>query len=213
MLRAGLLAFVLGIVTLSAVAGTGQWPSIQRQDPAYYPSRPGPPSSRTVFYSGRNVEFRYPDNWEVIETSNGLTVLPAGGFISAGLAYGMIISTFDPDDVPFPAENTLNVFPPVDAESWNLSTATDLIISRFKETNPDMRMVRNRQETIVAGREAITVEIQNVSPLGGIETDWLVTVLRSDGALQYFIGVAPWFESDLYRPVFERIIESVRFPD
>jgi hypothetical protein len=41
--------------------------------------------------------------------------------------------------------------------------------------------------------------------------DWIVTTIRPDGALHYFIGVAPQNDFDRYTPAFQDIIDSVRF--
>jgi hypothetical protein len=57
------------------------------------------------------------------------------------------------------------------------------------------------------------MEIANQTSAGGRETDKLVTVLRPDGLLYYFIGVAPEREFNRYESVFDDMIASVRFND
>ena len=59
--------------------------------------------------------------------------------------------------------------------------------------------------------EGRVTEITNDSPLGGRETDWLVTVLRPDGQLHYFIGVAPQREFTRYSSTFDKMVTSLRF--
>jgi hypothetical protein len=58
----------------------------------------------------------------------------------------------------------------------------------------------------------ITMEISN-DTAAGRETDRLVTVLRPNGLLYYFIGVAPDRDFNRYEPVFRDMIASVRFHD
>jgi hypothetical protein len=57
----------------------------------------------------------------------------------------------------------------------------------------------------------MAMELTNDSPAGGRETDWLVTVLRPNGLLYYFVGVAPERDFSRYRTTFEQMIGSVRF--
>jgi hypothetical protein len=59
----------------------------------------------------------------------------------------------------------------------------------------------------------MVVELTNDSPLGGNERDWLVAVLRPNGMLRYFIGVAPQRDFNQYRTVFDQIVTSVRLLD
>ena len=65
----------------------------------------------------------------------------------------------------------------------------------------------------VDGSPAMALELTNDSPLGGTETDWLVTVLRPNGLLRYFVGVAPQRVFNRYQPAFDSIVASVRFMD
>jgi hypothetical protein len=58
---------------------------------------------------------------------------------------------------------------------------------------------------------ALEVELRNDSPVGGDEIDRLVTVLRPNGILSYFLAVTPETELDRYRPIFERMFSSIRF--
>ena len=57
------------------------------------------------------------------------------------------------------------------------------------------------------------MEIANDTAAGARETDRLVTVLRPNGLLYYFIGVAPEREFNRYESLFEDMIATVRFND
>ena len=164
-----------------------------------------------VLFTGRDVEFRHPDNWVVSEEGNSIFVAPDGGFISGSLAYGMTIATFDPQDTRSFGRNSFSV--PGAQANTTLVNATDQLLDHLRQSNPNMRVVRDTERRRVDGSQAMVVELTNDSPNGGVETDWLVTVLRPDGLLYYFVGVAPRQEFSRYMPTFEQIINSVRFYD
>jgi beta-barrel assembly-enhancing protease len=162
-------------------------------------ARPAQPSSRTAVFRGRDLEFQYPENWRASEGSDSILIVPDNGFVSSNLAYGMTIGTFTP--------------PGTRIDNTALASATDQLIEYLRQSNPNIRMVRTVGRIRVDGAEAMVVDFTNDSPLGGNETDWMVTVLGPNGLLRYFLGVAPELDFKSYRPVFERIVASVRFLD
>jgi hypothetical protein len=193
-----------------SVASTNNWPPFlgRSRDTGNTPDRP---STRMVLYTGRDIEFRHPDNWFVSEEGNSISVAPDGGILSGSLAYGMTIATFDPRDSRYFGRNSFAI--PGAQLNTTLSTATDQLLADLQQSNPNMRIVRNNERRRVNGSQAMVVELTNDSPLGGRETDWLVTVLRPNGRLWYFLGAAPQGEFTRYRPVFDQMVSSVRFLD
>jgi beta-barrel assembly-enhancing protease len=169
------------------------------------------PSSRMVTYRGRDIEFRYPENWRVSEGGDSITVAPHNGFVSDSLAYGMTIATFEPQGSSF--GQGLNSPDNVNNRTTTLSRATDQLVADLRLSNPNMRVVRRNDQRRVDGQAALVTELTNDSPVGGRETDWLVTVLRPDGLLRYFVGVAPQHEFTQYAPTFDKMVSSVRFDD
>jgi predicted Zn-dependent protease len=157
-------------------------------------ARPTQPSSKMAGFRGRDLELQYPENWRVSEGSDSILIFPDNGFVSSNLAYGMTIGTFRIDNS-------------------TLANATDQLIEFLRQTNPNIRMVRTLGRIRVDGAEAMVVNFTNDSPVGGNETDWMVTVLRPNGLLRYFLGVAPELDFKSYGPVFERIVASVRLLD
>jgi hypothetical protein len=122
----------------------------------------------------------------------------------------MLMNTFSPDTRSnFFGRNSFNV-PGGIVNSPNVSMATDQLIDELKRSNPNMRVVRRTQKRI-DGFDAMTVELNNDSPVGGTEVDVLTAVLHSDGSLYYFMGVAPQADINQYSPVFDRMIASIRF--
>jgi len=159
--------------------------------------RPAAPSSRVTELRLQDMTVRHPDNWRNYGEGSAVTLAPDGGIVSGSLSYGMLIAEFEPDDGRY--QNT------------NLENATFQLLDDLRRTNPKMRIVREHERIRVGGQPALSTELSNDSPAGGRETNWLVTVLRPDGVLDYFVGVAPQDEFRNYQYAFEDIIDSVRF--
>jgi beta-barrel assembly-enhancing protease len=158
--------------------------------------RPQPPSTRLTMYNRDDLQFKYPDNWHTSGEGNVITVAPDGGVINSSLAYGMMISPFEPDN---------------HGGQISLDEATDQLLNNLQRSNSSMRITRSHETTRVSGQPGLITEASNQSPAGGRETDWIVTTLRPDGTLQYFVGVAPQSEFNDYSLAFEDIVDTVRF--
>ena len=170
---------------------------------------PDQPSSRMTTYQGRDIEFRYPENWRVSEDGDSISIAPDRGFVNGSMTYGMTISIFQPQDRYY-GRNSFQTGPRSSTNPTNLSRATDQLLDHLRESNPNMTVAWTDQRRRVDGRAAIAMQLTNDSPLGGRETDLLVTVLMSDGSLRYFVGVAPESDFSRYQRVFEDIVDSVR---
>jgi hypothetical protein len=191
-------------------ASNTNWPSISERDRDWV-NGPESPSSRMIWYRGNGIEFRHPDNWNVSDQGNSLSVAPEGGFVSGSMAYGMTIAMFDPQDTRFLSRSFSA--PNSQSTATTLSSATDALVDHLRESNPNMRVVGNTQRRRVDGDQALVVELTNDSPIGGTERIWLVTVQRPGGLLRYFAGVAPQRDFNRYQGVFEQLVNSVRLLD
>src|SRR5262249_35485779 len=156
-------------------------------------------------YQGRDIEFRYPDNWSVSEQGDSIDVAPDGGTVSGSIAWGMTIATFDPQSTNYFGRNSFTA-PGSRVDTTTLSNATSQLIDHLLQSNPNMRVVRNTERRRVDGQQAMVVELTNDSPIGGTERDWLVTVLRPNGLLRYFVGVAPQGDFNRYQTAFNQIV-------
>ncbi|HEV1993143.1 MAG TPA: hypothetical protein VGR03_02320, partial [Candidatus Acidoferrum sp.] len=164
---------------------------------------PAPPSRSFAEYQASSYTLKYPDNWKKYPDSNGggVSFAPEGGVVDDGsghsaLAYGLIVglvqSKGDPND-----GNALN-------------TATSQVIQDLQQSNPSMKITRQGERLRLNGQPGFSTYLSNVSPAGGQETDWVVTVLRPQG-LVYFVCVAPQSSYDNYDKTFSSILDSVRF--
>jgi hypothetical protein len=163
--------------------------------------RPASPSEQLVLYRSDELELRHPDNWKAGGQGSAFSLAPDGGVVrdgkgQAALAYGVIANMFDPQ--------------PNNGRSPTIEAATDQLIVALRQGNPNLRVKTQRTRILMDGDRALSVQLTNDSPLGGQETDWLVTTLRPDGLL-YFICVAPEQDYAAYDPAFRRMISTVRF--
>jgi hypothetical protein len=92
----------------------------------------------------------------------------------------------------------------------SLKEATDQLVESIRSSNASMSVSKDQGRIRVGGKSALSKILTNDSPLGGRETDWLVTVLRPEG-LVYFVFVAPEQEFADYQRAFQQILNSVRF--
>jgi len=60
------------------------------------------------------------------------------------------------------------------------------------------------------GQPGLATYLSNDSPLGGQETDWMITTLRPEGLVS-FVCVAPQSAYEKYDKTFNGILDSVRF--
>src|SRR5206468_9827383 len=102
-----------------------------------------------------------------------------------------MVAEFEPDDDRF--------------QRTTLENAPDQLLDDLRRTNPRMRIVRQHERIRVGGQPGLSTELSNDSPNGGREANWLVTALGRDGALYYFVGVAPQNDFRTYQYAFEDI--------
>lgn len=182
-------------------------PVVKREPEALHagvpqPSGPPPVPSRSfVEYQARSYSIKYPDNWRKYGEADSVTFAPDGGVVpdsngQAGLAYGIIVDVAKPQGDPNAAKA--------------LENETQKLIDGLKKDNPKMNASRPSSRVRVNGQPALSTYLDNESPGGGAETDWLITVMRPQG-LVYFLCVAPQKDYEKYDQAFSAILDSVRF--
>jgi hypothetical protein len=74
-----------------------------------------------------------------------------------------------------------------------------------------MRLRNSARSIAVDGERALVTELSSDSPFAGeTETDLVVTVSRPEG-LFYMVLVMPRSQAANAQPVFQRMLESIRF--
>ena len=164
---------------------------------------PAPPSRSFSEYQASSYSLKYPGNWKKYPDSNGggVSFAPEGGVLDDGsghstLAYGLIVGLVQ-------AKGDAN-------DGKALNSATSQVIQDLQKSNPSMKITRQSERLRLNGQPGISTYLSNVSPAGGQETDWLVTVLRPEG-LVYFVCLAPQSAYDNYDKTFSSILDTVRF--
>jgi beta-barrel assembly-enhancing protease len=162
--------------------------------------RPARPSGRFQSYDAENLSVRHPDNWKAYGERQAFTLAPDGGIVKNGneeaLAYGAIMAVHQPDAGS--------------GSRLGLKDATNQLIQQMQNSNPGMRISSDQGQIRVGGQTALSKILTNNSPVGGRETDWIVTILRPEG-LVYFVFVAPESEFGDYQRTFKQILDSVSF--
>jgi len=175
-------------------------------------ARPEWPSDRFVRFENSLLRINHPDNWQAYGQGDAVTITPRGGLVDDGsgkqaLAYGVIVNIYEPHFDSYGPQ-----LQPRDYgqdTGMSLEEATDQLIQEFRQSNRTMRMVRAHEVINVNGERALSTYLSNDSPIGGRETDWLITVQRSEGLL-FFVFTAPDLEFQDYESVFRQMLYSIR---
>lgn len=164
---------------------------------------PEPPSRKFANYQSTAYTLKYPDNWKKYPDSEGggVSFAPEGGVLDDGsghsaLAYGLIVGV---EQAKGDANNESAVI-----------NATNHVIQDLQRSNPGMKITRQGEHLRLNGQPGMSTYLSNVSPAGGPEIDWVVSVLRPEG-LVYFVCVAPQSAYDNYDQTFSSILDTVRF--
>jgi hypothetical protein len=161
---------------------------------------PPPASSHFAEYQGSAFRLKYPDNWGETDSDGGASFAPAGGVVQGSngegaLAYGMVASV-----TAAPANSN---------DSNALANATQQLIQSLQKSNPNLRVTQQPAPVRLNGQHALSTYLSNDSPIGGPETDWLITVMQPSGLIS-FLCVAPQAAYSDYDKTFSAILDTVR---
>ena len=164
---------------------------------------PPPPSSNFVEYQGASFSLKYPDNWQKYEGGEGVALAPDQGVLQGKggqpeVAYGVIVS--------------VNRVQAGANDASTLENATQELIRSLQKSNPGLRVERQLVEVKVDGQRGLSTFLNNDSPAGGKEIDWLITTLQPHGLLSV-LSVAPEKAFPEYEKTFRAIVDSVRLSE
>jgi hypothetical protein len=158
---------------------------------------------RMVKYQGPQYAVTYPASWQKsVDASGAVTFLPAGGGGVSGIAYGVLI------DKEKPRGNGVS-------DAASLRAATSALVERLSQQNGGLEQVGGVTAMRIQGQMANGVELRGQSPVvenGAAlkERDWLVTVARPDGDLNYLVFVSPEGDFAMLRPLFSSMAASFK---
>ena len=206
----------LGGVPPNAKRDSGEFEAIKREvmalpaPPKSVPSPASPgggpppaPSNNFVDYQGTSYSLKHPDNWQKYEGGEGVALAPPGGVLQgkggqAEVAYGLIIG--------------VNRVQAGANDASALENETQRLIRNLQKSNPNLRVERQPTELKIDGQRGLSTFINNDSPAGGKERDWLITTLQPHGLLS-FLCIAPEKAFPEYENTFRTILDSVRLAE
>jgi beta-barrel assembly-enhancing protease len=157
------------------------------------------PSSSMREFRHEDFQISYPDNWQVFgDRNSAVTIAPQSGVSQNAVAYGVMISSFQPEE-----------------QNESLDQTTHDLMATLRQSNPDLRLIGHDENIRVNGLPGKSVDLIGKSPIqqnGSAleERDWLVTVRQHDGSLLYLVFIAPDRDFGSLRPTFEEMLRSLR---
>ena len=160
---------------------------------------PVAPAAATRSFSHHDYQISYPENWQVFGDQNSaVTIAPSNGVTQNAVAYGVMISSYQPED-----------------SNATLDQATHALLASLRQSNPDLRQIGNDETIRVNGVAGKSVDLIGTSPLQDSsghtaqERDWLVAMKHRDGMLLYLVFIAPNNDFGTLRPTFEGMLRSL----
>lgn len=179
-------------------------------------SMPDRPSERFVSVENSLLLINHPDNWRAYGEGDAMTVAPSFGLINddqgnQALAYGVILNIFEPrrDRYARQLQGPGYGQGRTQVSTTRLEQATDELVQEFRLSNRNMRVIRHGEMVRIDGEQALSTYLSNDSPIGGRETNWLVTLQRPEGLL-FMVFTAPDRDLNSYEETFRRMLYSVR---
>lgn len=175
-----------------------------RRSTAERPQPPAQPSRRFRSFQAQGFSIGYPENWQVYgQDTSTLSLVPPEGIIPASegslpaVAYGALLSIYEPPGEP--------------GQRWTLQTATEQLVRELQRSNPQLRVAGRSRASRLGGQESLSLTAVGQSPLEGeTEVNWIVTTFRPEG-LWYIVFIAPERAWNTYQPVFQQMLDAVRF--
>jgi hypothetical protein len=90
-----------------------------------------------------------------------------------------------------------------------LANATQQLIESLQKSNPNLKVTQQASPVKLNEQPGLSSYLSNDSPIGGQETDWLITVMQPNGLLS-FLCVAPQAAYGDYDKTFSAILDTVR---
>jgi len=176
-------------------------------------------------YTGDTFTAKYPADWAALGRGDSVSFIsPADAGNDSqddpAFARGVLVNIFQPHAAEAPARTSGPLDgsePPAKSLEGSQSTpqaaalgaGTDQLLATLRQSSPNLKISAAREQIEVDGQSAVSIKMTSESPLGGLETDWLVTVMRPQGIL-YFVCAAPASEYEDYDAIFQKFISSVR---
>ena len=142
----------------------------------------------------------YPENWQVGDSREGVSIYPAGGSSGGALSYGVMVSGFQPK-----------------TRSNELDDALRELATDIQNANPTMRLANSPQAFTLNGRPARRLDWLGTSAVrqNGQKLSERVRLAAFPGKsriIYYVVFVAPDPDFQPLWPTFEKMLNSMRVP-
>ncbi len=161
------------------------------------------PSDERKRFQHQAYRVSYPGNWQVFgDDSSAVTIAPKAGVAENAVAYGVIISGYEPE-----------------SKRATLDQATHELLEQIHRGNPEHRMLGHDEDIRVNRVPGKSITLLGPSPIKGSsakplrERNWLVTLRRSDGSILYAVFIAPERDFPQFEPAFESMLRSLRLQE
>jgi len=179
-------------------------------------STPDRPSERYVSVDNTLLRIDHPDNWQSYGRGDAMTITPRGGLIAddqgiQALAHGVIVSLLEQRTNAYGQTLQGRGYGQDSARdaATRLEQSTDQLFEDLRLSNRNMRVTQSPRAIRVDGERALSTYLSNDSPVGGRETDWIVTLEHPDGLL-FIVFTAPEPDVRRYESAFQAMLRSVR---
>jgi Zn-dependent protease with chaperone function len=161
------------------------------------------PSSRMVAEDLGPLSISHPDNWQVMaptQKGEDVRIAPQAGVTGNAVGYGVLLNGIKPNM----------------GKSVTIDQLTSQLVRAMQSGDSELQPVGSTQTITVAGAQGRSLDMQTRSPFPDAngqpqqERDWLVTVQRKDGAILYFVFVAPQSQYNQFKPTFDAMLRSIK---
>lgn len=175
--------------------------AMQKQPPPAAPASTGDvrPSTNFKVFTHSDYQISYPENWQIFgDQSSSVTIAPPSGVSQNAIAYGVMISNYQPE------------------QGTSLDEATRELVAQLKQSNPDLKQIGHAEKLRVSGVPGQSAELVGSSPIKDTqgkpleERDWIVTVTRHDGTVLYLVCISPDKDFSSMRPAFEGMVRTLQ---
>lgn len=156
----------------------------------------------------------HPASWQTYGQGDAMTITPRDGMVTdangnRSLAYGVILSVFEPraDTYSRQLQGPRYEQGSVQDAAARVEQSTNQLVQELRLSNRSMRVIRYGEAIRVDGARGLSTYLSNDSPLGGRETNWLVTMERS-GGLIFLIFTSPEHDFQKAEAVFHHMLRS-----
>lgn len=191
-----------GVVPASS--GAAAAPDAPRPTVAHLPLAQLGLHDRLVRAQFASFSISAPSSWSASSSSGPqkvITLAPPGGSGDFGLAYGVMLGI---------AQQSGNGV----SDAGSLATASDSFAQQLAQSD-GLTTTGSASSLTIGGQPATARDLRGTSPVGSNaraepEHDWLLTVARPDGDLDYLIFVAPESDFATLKPLFSSMLQSFR---